>query len=217
MESLREKELILDIKQGRGLERGLARAAEILISGGAVAFPTESFYGLGVNVSDEEAIHRLFDIKKRREDHPVLILIPSREALVQYVTRVPDTAGRLMDQFWPGGLTIVLEAGPGVSHLLTADTGKIGVRLSSHPVATGLALAAGLAITGTSANVSGEPPCTDAAGVLKSIGRSVDLILDAGKTMGGKGSTVLDMTVDPPLIVREGMIGRDRLEAFIAL
>lgn len=214
---MREKELILDIKQGRGLERGLAQAAEILISGGAVAFPTESFYGLGVNVSDEGAIHRLFDIKKRREDHPVLILIPSREALVQYVTRVPDTAERLMDQFWPGGLTIVLEAGSGVSHLLTADTGKIGVRLSSHPVATGLALAAGLAITGTSANVSGEPPCTDAAGVLKSIGRSVDLILDAGKTMGGKGSTVLDMTVDPPLIVREGMVGRDRLEAFIAL
>ena len=214
---MKNKGLILDIKRGRGVEQGLTRAAEVLLSGGAVVFPTESFYGLGINVTDERAIHRLFDIKKRREDHPVLILIPSREALDQYVTHIPDAVGLLIDQFWPGGLTIVLEAGSRVSPLLTADTGKIGVRLSSHPIATGLARAAGVAITGTSANVSGAPPCTDAADVLQSIGRSVDLILDAGKTMGGRGSTVLDMTVDPPLIVREGMVSRDRLEEWIAL
>ena len=208
---------VLDIKRGQDVHQGLLRAAEVILSGGAVVFPTESFYGLGVSVEDEQAIHRLFGIKKRREDHPVLILIPYREVLDQYVSHIPVTAEGLMDRFWPGGLTMVLEAGSRVSPLLTAGTGKIGVRLSSHPIATGLARTAGVAITGTSANISGKPPCADAKEVLKAVGKEVDLILDAGKTPGEKGSTVLDMTVEPPRVVREGMVSRERLRGCIDL
>ncbi len=197
------------------LRFGLQKAALIIRSGGVVAFPTESFYGLGVSASDEKAIQHLFDIKKREDDQPILLLIPSVSVLDQYVTRIPNIARQLMEEFWPGGLTLVFEAKQGLSHLLTSGTGKIGLRLSTHPVATALAQAVGAAITGTSANISGQPACLSAEAVLRSLGESVDLIIDGGRTKGGKGSTVLDVTVDPLLVLREGMVGREQLKAYL--
>jgi L-threonylcarbamoyladenylate synthase len=197
------------------LRFGIQKAALIIRSGGVVAFPTESFYGLGVSASDEKAIQHLFDIKKREDDQPILLLIPSVSVLDQYVTRIPDIARQLMDEFWPGGLTLVFEAKPELSHLLTSGTGKIGLRLSTHPVATALAQAVGSAITGTSANTSGQPACSSAEAVLRSLGKSVDLIIDGGRTKGGKGSTVLDVTVDPLLVLREGMVSREQLKAYL--
>jgi len=207
------------IKVGReeDLEAGLEMAGNIISGGGAVAFPTESFYGLGVDATNEKAVERLFAIKKRGSDHPVLILIPTGEMLDQYVARIPDKAHKLIRQFWPGGLTMVFDAGPNTPTSLTAGTGKIGVRLSSHPIATGLAQNAGLPITGTSANVSGEPACIKAEEVYYSLGKTVDLILDGGETEGGKGSTILDITVNPPRILREGMVSREDLKTFISL
>ncbi len=210
---MKERDLMCPVKQARDINEGLRMAGEVIRSGGTVAFPTESFYGLGVNVANDQAIHRLIEMKERRDDHPILILIPCIETLKNYVTHVPETASRLMDRFWPGGLTLVLEAALWISPLLTADTGKIGVRLSGHNIATGLARVAGTAITGTSANVSGEPPCNRPEDVLKSLGRKVDMILDGGKTAGDRGSTVLDLTVDPPLLVREGIVSRERIKA----
>lgn len=197
-------------------DMALARAAELVLSGGVVAIPTESFYGLAVNALDERAIRRLLTIKRRREDHPILILIPSVGDLNRYVARVSPLALGLINRFWPGGLTLVFEAGTEISPLLTSGTGKIGIRLSSHPMATGLAKAVGLPITGTSANLTGEPACVSAGEVLHALGQEVDLILDGGKTAGGMGSTILDVTVDPPKILREGMVGRDRLKAFMS-
>lgn len=195
-------------------QEGLQKGAAVILKGGAVAFPTESYYGLGVNVMDEKAIRRLFMIKRRREDHPILILIPFRGALERYVSRVSDRACRLMDRFWPGGLTMVFEARPEISPLLTADTGKIGVRLSSHPIATGLAQSTGMAITGTSANLTGHPACRSAQEVEDALGEDVDVILDGGYTPGGLGSTILDVTVSPPNILREGIVGREILEPY---
>ncbi len=208
---------IIKVNRKEDLEAGLEMAGNIISGGGAVAFPTESFYGLGVDATNEQAVQRLFAIKKRKSDHPVLILIPTREMLDQYVAHVPDIANKLIRQFWPGGVTIVFEAGPNTPTSLTAGTGKIGVRLSSHPIATGLAQIAGLPITGTSANVSGEPACIKAEEVSLSIGKTVDLILDGGETEGGKGSTILDITVNPPRILREGMVSRGDLKALISL
>ena len=192
---------------------GLKKAASIICSGGVVAFPTESFYGLGVNVSDEKAIQRLFAVKKREGDQPILLLIPSIRVLDRYVSRIPEIARDLTEKFWPGGLTLIFEARPGLSPLLTSGTGKIGLRLSSHPVATALAQAVGEPITGTSANITGQAACSSAEAVRRDLGQSIDFILDGGKTKGGKGSTVLDVTVDPPAILREGMVGREQLEA----
>jgi L-threonylcarbamoyladenylate synthase len=207
------------IKVGRkeDLEAGLEVAGNIISGGGAVAFPTESFYGLGVDATNEKAVQRLFAIKKRESEHPVLILIPTREMLDQHVAHIPDVANTLIREFWPGGLTLVFEAGPKTPRSLTAGTGKIGVRLSSHPIATGLAQNAGLPITGTSANVSGEPACIKAEEVSRSLGKTVDLILDGGETEGGKGSTILDVTVKPPRVLREGMVSREDLKTLISL
>jgi len=194
------------------LRNGLDRAGQIIIRGGIVAFPTESFYGLAVNASDEDAIRRLFKLKKRLDNSPVLVLIPSPEYLEEYVADVSEIALGLAGRFWPGGLTLLFKAGSGISPLLTAGTAKIGVRVSSHPVAAALTRAVGSPITGTSANISGRPGCVTAEEVYASLGKGVDLILDGGKTMGGKGSTILDVTVNPPVIIREGMISREQIQ-----
>lgn len=196
-------------RQARGI---LRRAADVILSGGVVAYPTESFYGLAVNIKDGSATQRLYEIKKRKADKPILILIPSQEHLQTYVEETPEVARKLIEAFWPGGLTILFRSAISVSPLLTAGTGKIGIRLSSHPVASGLARAVGMAITGTSANISGQRPCQDASQVEKTIGRAVDLILDGGATQGGGGSTIIDVTVSPPVILREGIVGRKEIE-----
>ena len=215
MGEIREQDAFTRIDTEETLQAGLKRAAEVIISGGVVAFPTESFYGLAVNARDEEAIQRLFRIKGRQSDSPILILISSPGALDQYVVHISEIAHKIIRQFWPGGLTLVFEARPAISPLLTANTGKIGLRLSSHPVATALAGAAGVPITGTSANISGRPACINAREVFHSLGKGVDLILDGGRTRGGKGSTVLDVSVNPPVILREGMVDREELKEFL--
>jgi L-threonylcarbamoyladenylate synthase len=204
--------MLIKLDTENNLKTGLKRAAESILSGGVVAIPTESFYGLAVNPTDVRAIKRLFDVKKRRGDQPILLLIPSVEHLDQYVIHVPHIAYQLMNEFWPGGLTLIFEAKPSLPRELTAGTGKIGVRLSSHPIPTALAQAVGTPITGTSANISGQPACSSAKEVFRGLGDKVDLILDGGETAGGKGSTVLDVTVDPPVVVREGMVSRELIE-----
>ncbi|MGD9032433.1 MAG: L-threonylcarbamoyladenylate synthase [Desulfobacteraceae bacterium] len=203
--------MLIKLDTEANLKTGLKRAAESILSGGVVAIPTESFYGLAVNPTDIKAINRLFDVKKRRDDQPILILIPSVEHLDQYVIHVPEIARQLMNDFWPGGLTLIFEAKPNLPQELTAGTGKIGVRLSSHPLPTALAQAVDGPITGTSANISGQPACSSAKEVLQNLGEEVDLILDGGETAGGKGSTVLDVSVDPPVLVREGMVSREQI------
>lgn len=197
---------IIKVLDDKSLKKGVQKAKDIILSGGLVAFPTESFYGLGVNILDERAVKRLFQAKKRKGDQPILLLIPSSESLEQYVQNIPDVAHKLMKKYWPGGLTLIFQAAPNISPLLTAGTGKIGIRLSCHSVAAALVKTVGIPITGTSANISGQPPCASANQVLESLGQSVNLILDGGSTEGKVGSTLLDVTVDPPLILRQGMI-----------
>jgi len=193
-------------------QTAIGTAAKTLLTGGLVAYPTETFYGLAVDARNEEAIKRLFSVKKRPAGRPVLILIASIESLAQYVVSIPPIARRLMASFWPGDLTLVFEAGPLVSPLLTGGTGKIGIRLSSHPVATALARAVKAPITGTSANISGQPACRSAKEVLNCLGNGIDLILDADETAGMIGSTVLDITVQPPRVLREGVVTQQYLK-----
>jgi L-threonylcarbamoyladenylate synthase len=198
------------------LQSAIQDAAQVILSGGVVAVPTESFYGLAAHALNEKAIERLFAVKGRREHKPVLVLIASQRSLDTYVMGVSERARKLMERFWPGGLTMVFYARPHVSDLLTAGTGKIGVRLSSHAVPTELARAVGAPITGTSANRSGQPNCSTAEEVMEAVGRDIDLILDGGRTAGGKGSTVLDVTVDPPLVVRDGIVSGDELSPLLS-
>ena len=206
---------ILKTDTRKNLQSAIQDAAEVILAGGVVAVPTESFYGLAVHALNEKAIERLFAVKGRREDNPLLILIASRESLDSYVTEVPDRARKLMQRFWPGGLTMVFSANPMLPQSLTSGTGKIGVRLSSHPVPRALAEAVGVPVTGTSANRSGQANCLTAEEVMEALGGEIDLILNGGKTPGGKGSTVLDVTVHPPIVLREGIVSREELKQFL--
>ncbi len=207
---------IIKVDPSRDFQNAINKASDILLAGGLVAYPTESFYGLAVDSTNENAIRRLFLLKQRSPGRPLLILIPSVEALDQYVAHIPPIAHQLIDKFWPGALTLVFEAGQKVSSLLTAGTDKIGIRLSPHPVATALAQAIGTPITGTSANISGKPACRNAGEVSASFKEWVDLILDGGETKGRVGSTVLDITVRPPKVLREGMVQKSALEKYMS-
>jgi L-threonylcarbamoyladenylate synthase len=187
----------------------------VLLQGGLVACPTESFYGLAVDAGNEAAIRNLFSLKNRNRGRPVLILIPSTESLRDYVTHIPPVAVPLIRRFWPGGLTLIFEASKKISPLLTGGTGTIGIRLSSHPIPTALARAIQGPVTGTSANPSSASSCRRSEEVMAYFGERIDLIIDGGETGGGTGSTILDMTMDPPEMVRDGMIPRRALERCI--
>jgi L-threonylcarbamoyladenylate synthase len=197
-------------------EAGLEEACRVLGEGGLVAFPTESFYGLAADPRQEEAVRRLFALKRRSPERPVLLLLPSKESAVEYAADIPPVAEQLTERFWPGGLTLVLEARDSVSPLLTAGTGTIGLRLSSHSLATALARRFGTAVTGTSANPSGRPPACTAAEAAAYLACEPVLILDGGPAPGGAGSTILDVTSDPPRILREGQIPREALAACLS-
>jgi L-threonylcarbamoyladenylate synthase len=190
----------------------IGKAADMLRKGGVIAFPTETFYGLGADTGNEKAVKQIFEIKGRDFRNPIPLIIGKKEDLYELVGDIPALAETLMTRFWPGPLTLVFRASGRVNPGLTAGTGKIGVRISSHPIATALARALGGPITATSANLSGQKDCSSARDVLDQIGGRVDGIVDGGSTAGGPSSTVLDMTCDPPRILRYGAISADRLQ-----
>lgn len=171
-----------------------------------VCFPTSCLYGLGADAWNPGAIERVFEIKKRAPDRPVLVLIDSLERLDRLVVRIPAIAQKLIDRYWPGKLTLVFEARKTVPALLTAGTGKIGVRLPGHPVARALLHALNGPLTGTSANVSGRPGCHRISDISESIRSQVAMLLDSGSLAGGIGSTVVDISQDRPEVLREGAV-----------
>jgi len=193
----------------------IGRAAEVICAGGVVCFPTRCLYGLGADALNEAAVERVFDIKERPADMPLLVLINRLDQLAGLAKSIPRIAQTLMERFWPGRLTLVLEAESGLPARLTAGTGKIGIRLAGHPVAQALAEAVGRPITGTSANLSGGTGCRQIGELDRRIARQVDLILDVGPLKGGVGSTVVDVTGEAPVVIREGEVSRPEILAVI--
>jgi L-threonylcarbamoyladenylate synthase len=202
---------ILNIDSQRPDDSMIAEASSILRAGGVVAYPTETFYGLGADGQNEEAIKKIFLIKGRNFKNPISVIVGNVNDVRGLVDEVPEIALHLMERFWPGALTIIFKASPDISDHLTAGTGKIGIRLSSHPVATALARKLGHPITATSANFSGNNECTSADEVIQGIGDQVDAVIDGGQTPGGLGSTIIDVTTDPPAILREGVIPKYKI------
>ena len=196
----------LVVDASRPAPAALEAAARVLRAGGLVAFPTETFYGLGARALDEAAVARVFQAKGRPSGKPLLVLVDSL-AMVDRVARdVPDRARRLMGRYWPGALTLVLHAHPDLPAPLTAGTGTIGVRLSGHAVARALVAAVGDPVTAPSANPHGDASPRTADEVLATLGTRVDLVLDGGPTPGGPASTVLDLTRTPAVVLRAGAI-----------
>lgn len=194
---------------------GIEKASVIILNGGVVAFPTETFYGLGADAFNERALRRIFEIKGREGNKPLLLLLAEVNWLAPLVKRIPPLAQKLMDRFWPGPLTLVFEAQTHLSPLITGNTGKVGLRISSNSLTQTLVQTIGKPITGTSANLSGKPSPTTAEEVIDALGNKVEAILDGGKTPGGIGSTVLDISGPSPLIIRQGALPYEVLAPFL--
>jgi len=183
----------------------LRDAADTLRAGGVVAFPTETFYGLAAAALSAGSVRRIFELKGRPDSKPLLVLVDSI-AMAESVALVSPAARDLMTRYWPGALTLVMPAHPTVPATVTAGTGTLGVRLSPHAIARGLPALLGEPVTAPSANPNGLAPPTTAAGVLDYFAGAIDLVLDGGATAGGEPSTVLDLTVEPPRVLRQGAV-----------
>lgn len=187
----------------------LEAAARVIREGGLVAFPTETFYGLGANALDPAAVRRVFRAKGRPADKPLLVLVDSLEMAARVAAEVPARAHRLIARHWPGPLTLILPACPELPDALTAGTRTIGVRIPGHPLARALVRAAGVPVTAPSANPHGGASPRTADEVLAGLGERVDLVLDGGPTPGGPASTVVDVTRTPARVVRAGAVTLD--------
>lgn len=185
------------------------RALDILHRGGLVAYPTDTVYGLAALPTDDKAVRRLFEAKRRPLDQATPLLIASPADLRALVAEVPEVAQRLIAAFWPGALTIVLPKASSFRSLAVGET--VGLRVPDHPVPRELVRRLGAPITGTSANASGAPEPLTAQDARAQLGDAVALIIDGGRCPGGRPSTVVDCTVVPPRIVREGAISREEL------
>ena len=195
------------------LEDRIARAAETLRAGGVLAYPTETFYGLGALASDRAAVSRLAAAKLRPDGKPLPLLAADLSQVAQVVARLEPAAQRLADALWPGPLTLVLPAAAGLAPEITAGTGTVAIRVPGSEVARRLARHAGGAIVSTSANVSGEPPPVAAYDLSPVLLGRIDGVLDAGPAPGGLASTIVVLEDGAPRVLREGPISLARIAA----
>jgi len=192
-------------------DAGVAAAAAIVRQGGVVAFPTETFYGLAADATSEAAVARVFEIKGRARDVAIPLIVADRTQVEACVGALPPAGVALAEAFWPGPLTLVIRAAPGLPPLLLGGGDTVAVRVSSHPVARALARAAARPITATSANRSGAEPTARPEVVLRELGSTIDAILDGGACAGGAPSTIVDVTGGAPRLVRAGAVPWDRV------
>jgi L-threonylcarbamoyladenylate synthase len=190
----------------------LQAAAAVLREGGLVAYPTETFYALGANALDAAAVEKVFSTKGRPGVLPLPVIVGDLGDLARVAAQVPEGAPALITAFWPGPLTLLFPAAALPERLLGFGR-TIGVRLSPHPVARGLARALGGPIVATSANKSGQPAPGSAGEAADQLQDGVALVLDGGRTHGGSPSTIVDLSVDPPHLVRAGPISALAIEA----
>ncbi len=182
----------------------IAAAADILRSGGLVALPTETVYGLGANGLDAEAVAGVFAAKGRPQDNPLILHLAGLDWLKRYCVGIPPLAYALAEKFWPGPLTLILSRGSMVPDAVTGGLDTVGVRCPDHPVTLDIIRAAGIPIAAPSANRSGKPSPTTAADVLEDMEGRIDAIVDGGACTVGVESTILDLTVTPPRLLRPG-------------
>jgi len=187
-------------------DQEIEKAAEILRAGGLVAFPTETVYGLGADASNPAAVKKIFAAKGRPADHPVIVHIADMSELKHWAAEVPRAAWLLAEKFWPGPLTMVLKRSPHVNDLISGGQNSIGLRVPGHPVAQQLLKAFGGGIAAPSANKFGRLSPTTAEHVREELGNAVEMVLDGGPCDVGIESTIVDLTREPPAILRPGRV-----------
>ncbi len=200
----------------QNLEYVLEYSARLILAGKVIAFPTDTFYGLGTDPFNLAAVTEIFRIKKRSADRPIPLLVASLDQAADLVADPPQLFFTLAKKFWPGPLTIVASASRQIPLKVTANTGRIGIRWPRSPLAEALIAAIDRPLTGTSANLSEHPACSTAAQVEDQVGGSLPLILDGGSTAGHNPSTVVLIQGDRVRILRFGGVPESELKEFLS-
>lgn len=201
-----DKSHVLRVHPENPEKKIINRAAESIEKGGTVIFPAQYLYGMAADAFSEESVRRIFEIKKRPLQKPLLVLIKNFKQLETLTAGIPEAGEKLMQAFWPGNVTIIFTASDLVPGLVTAGSGRIGIRMPLHPVARALVERLDSPVTGTSANVSEKPGCDSVENLDPAVLENTDLVLDAGRLKSGIGSTLVDVTSEPARIVRQGEI-----------
>jgi L-threonylcarbamoyladenylate synthase len=196
--------LVLKVNREKPENAQIRTAAEVIRRGGLVAFPTETVYGLGADAMNAEAVRRIYAAKKRPLDNPIIVHVASKWDIYRLSEEIPQKAEKLMNIFWPGPLTLVLKASKKVPEATTGGLDTVAIRMPNHNVALALIIQSGVPIAAPSANLSGRPSPTTAEHVKQDLDGRIEVILDGGPTSIGVESTVLDLTADPPQILRPG-------------
>ena len=200
------------LKVDLNTEAVFANARTVLLAGGVVAYPTDTFYGLGVDPFNREAVNRVFELKGREKNKPLILLISSRAQLETMVKEITPTHSALIQKFWPGPLTLLFKPGSVIPENVSAGSNRIGIRQPGNTMTRNLISALGKPITAPSANLSGESPPITAKQVQQSFGNRVDLIFDGGTCQGGRPSTLVDAVEMPVRLVRQGVIAFSEIE-----
>ena len=193
-------------------EKVIAEAGRIILAGGLVAFPTETVYGLGGDALNPESSKKIYAAKGRPSDNPLIVHIADKEDLYRIARTVPEKAEKLMEAFWPGPLTMIFDKNELVPGETTGGLDTVAVRMPSDRIAAAFIKAAGGFVAAPSANVSGRPSTTTAAHVAEDLSGRIEMILDGGQAVIGLESTIVDMTVDPPVILRPGAVTKEMME-----
>ncbi|KXA93204.1 tRNA threonylcarbamoyladenosine biosynthesis protein [candidate division MSBL1 archaeon SCGC-AAA259E17] len=190
-------------------------AAKAIQEGKLVAFPTETVYGLGANALEEEAVSRIFEAKGRPADNPLIVHIAEEDSVNILAKHVPENAGKLMDKFWPGPMTLIMPKSDLVPGVTTANLDTVAIRMPSHPVARALIKEANLPIAAPSANLSGRPSPTSAKHVLDDLSGRIEVVIDGGKTGYGVESTVISLSESIPTVLRPGPLPVEELSKIL--
>ena len=193
-------------------KENIEKAAEIIRRGGLLGIPTETVYGLGANALNADACRRIYEAKGRPQDNPLIIHVPDASWLSRYCEKVPESAYRLAEAFWPGPLTMILPKREIVPYRTTGGLETVGVRCPNHPVTLAVIAAADVPIAAPSGNTSGRPSPTSAADMLEDMDGKIDGIFDGGPCGVGVESTIIDLTCQPPRLLRAGGLPLEELE-----
>ncbi|MCU0412228.1 MAG: L-threonylcarbamoyladenylate synthase [Bacteroidetes bacterium] len=197
------------------IREDLERAVDCLRGGGLVAFPTETVYGLGADALNPEAVGRVFAVKGRPADNPLIVHVGDQKGVERFVSEMPQPAIALAEHFWPGPLTLVMERNDLVPDVVTAGLDTVAIRMPRHPAALALLKAFDGGIVGPSANISGRPSPTSAQHVLQDLSGKIEFVLEGGVTEYGLESTVIDVTTATPAMLRRGALTEEEIERVI--
>ena len=193
----------------------LQRAAELIRSGGVIAFPTETVYALGADAMNERAVQRVFHLKKRMSGKPIAIFLPKLQDLKRFVKEITPSASKLIKELWPGPLTLIFKSRSGQMTYLTGKKGKLGIRVSSSKCVQSLLIETRTPLTATSANLAGKPEPVSAEQVLSYFDGKIDLVINGGHSYSAIPSSVVDVSEEIPILLREGRIPYEKLRKIV--